>query len=1030
MPEPTPPNPPQPPDNDGSGLPPRLLAKLKVEIEGYELIDRLGEGGQATVYKAIQKKDGQTVAVKVLHAGPHATEEARARLKRETNALRAINHPNIVQAIAAGRTRSGLDCLVMNFIDGRPLDALWTDAAFAAMVAPQPADLLRLFKAICETVQAAHRRGITHRDLSPSNILVDAQGQPHILDFGMASTAFDGIVSGGRNVTFTGQFIGKLKYASPEQARGARTPGTAGEAAGGNGGVDIRADVYALGVLLYQLLTGGAFPYEVVGNLIDVLNNIIHSKPRPPSETIAELHTPTAAMVAPVATPGTRRSAPPARTAALVRRNPPLVNETIEAIVLKALEKDPAQRYQSAGELAADIDRYLAGQPTSAVVWSWRTVPTSPSRPLRRAAVVTASVIVVVTLAGVSMDIMHIKSLVVWLGLAAAPLLPAELAPFAPGTAGAAMTGAIQPDGSERKLNELAADLAMTDARLLAVHRQLAATSSRTSPELEERMPGGGGGGGGGGPFPADEFLAALAKSASESGRPLAFEPVSQANRDRAEQAETSAIERETDPAILLVRRAALDTEQATAWARISWGTFTSREADRLFRFRLKTDVMADSGSRNKGRTLEAGVKVRRLAAKAMDGAATSLRVPDSGQTGEGAVPVDLGTAASILAEQMRTELANFQKVAGVARDSGSLTAEEADAVAGLQKHAARLRDALDGTAEMYAKARSAEDELERFTARDRLQRDLRDTADAAARLDAGLVRVAGEWKFEVDPASALRDAAAPVVRRPQTPVRQNRPEPRSNDTKAADLFPQGSEWTGTVSTRFGISNARAIVTAVRNRTVSMRVDRDGNTYDLQLTVDGQTATLNRHVGVYLADAPRPSDFSAINIHGSIEGDTMTLSGSWTRAPHDGPSAIDTDVRFSLRMVDRAAREAAADPLDAWQVGSCWTTPNPSGGGVTIWTVRSRNGNQLEIQRPSIQGNGFVVVQLTVARDGDLTVTQVRHEGTPGAVLNRDWGGSGRLTVNSLRLNYYSHSSSRGQSTFSRWDESINLRPE
>ncbi|MFN9973076.1 MAG: protein kinase domain-containing protein [Phycisphaerae bacterium] len=145
MSDPTPPTSATPPNDDGSGLPPRLLAKLKVEIEGYEPIERLGEGGQATVYKAIQKKDGKTVAVKVLHAGPHATEEARARLKREINALRAINHPNIVQAIAAGRTRSGQDCVVMNFVEGSPIDDLWRDSAFADAIAPPAAVVLRLF---------------------------------------------------------------------------------------------------------------------------------------------------------------------------------------------------------------------------------------------------------------------------------------------------------------------------------------------------------------------------------------------------------------------------------------------------------------------------------------------------------------------------------------------------------------------------------------------------------------------------------------------------------------------------------------------------------------------------------------------------------------------------------------------------------------------------------------------------------------------------------------------------------------------
>ena len=132
--------------------------------------------------------------------------------------------------------------------------------------------------------------------------------------------------------------------------------------------------------------------------------------------------------------------------------------------------------------------------------------------------------------------------------------------------------------------------------------------------------------------------------------------------------------------------------------------------------------------------------------------------------------------------------------------------------------------------------------------------------------------------------------------------------------------------------------------------------------------------------------------------------------------------------RFSLP--NGWAYQAAADPVVAWQPGSRWTTPNPRGGGVTIWIMGSRNDKQLEIQRPSVQGNGFVVVQLTVAQDGKLTVTQVRHQDTPGTVLNRDWGGMGRLTNTSLRLSFYSHSSNNAGRTYSRWDESINLKPE
>jgi serine/threonine protein kinase len=318
-------------------LPDHLIAKLRIDIPGYELLDRIDAGGQATVYRARELTSGLTVAIKVLNGGADASPAARDRLLRETAALRALNHPNIVCVIEAGRTEIGLDFIVMNFVDGRPLDALWKDRAFAAKIAPEPPARLRLFKRICDVVQAAHLKGITHRDLSPSNILITDDGEPHILDFGLASTAFDELLSPvGRHATVTGQFIGKVKYASPEQARGERN------------GIDIRTDVYALGVILYQILTDGAFPYEVVGALVDVLNNIIHSQPLPPSTRLQIKHSKKA-------------------ESKVRRKQPPLVNETIEAVVLKALEKNPADRYQSAGELAADIDQYFDGRPTAAM---------------------------------------------------------------------------------------------------------------------------------------------------------------------------------------------------------------------------------------------------------------------------------------------------------------------------------------------------------------------------------------------------------------------------------------------------------------------------------------------------------------------------------------------------------------------------------------------------------------------------------------------------------------------------------------
>jgi serine/threonine protein kinase len=359
----------------GPELPAHLLAKLRVSIPGYELTDRIDSGGQATVYRARELTSGLTVAVKVLNGGVNADEGSRERLLREAAALRALNHPNIVCVIESGRTPVGLDYLVLNYVEGRRLDALWTDRKFSAAVAPEPPARLRLFKRICDIVQAAHLKGITHRDLSPSNILISADAEPHVLDFGLASTAFNDVLSPrGRQVSMTGQFIGKLQYAAPEQARG-----------GGRDAVDIRTDVYALGVILYQILTDGAFPYEVVGNLVDILNNIIHTRPLSPSAVLA------AKQLA----ASDRRP---------LRAGPPLVNETIEAVVFKALEKRPEDRYQSAAELAADIDLYLAGRPTVASLTARREVPAATGRTRNRRRSIWTAAVTVAVITGVVMS--------------------------------------------------------------------------------------------------------------------------------------------------------------------------------------------------------------------------------------------------------------------------------------------------------------------------------------------------------------------------------------------------------------------------------------------------------------------------------------------------------------------------------------------------------------------------------------------------------------------------------------------------
>jgi serine/threonine protein kinase len=325
-----------PPTSDDGNLSDRLLAKLKISIPGYQLLSEISRGGQAIVYKAIQESTGKTVAVKLLREGPLADKTSRQRLQREAGVLAALDHPNIVAIKDRGQTPDGHDFLVMNFIAGRVLDQFIMDATSADEEVRDPSSLLRLFMKICDAVNAAHLRGVTHRDLSPSNIIVDECGEPHVLDFGLARTAFDRFITRrDESISVTGQFLGKLAYASPEQAQG--NPDK----------IDIRTDVYALGVILYQILTGGRFPYEVVGNIADVLNNIIHAKPTPPSKLVIA-----------------NEAEDVAERRKIKRRHPPVINETIEAIVLKALEKNPDDRYQSAGELAREIGNYLSGRPT------------------------------------------------------------------------------------------------------------------------------------------------------------------------------------------------------------------------------------------------------------------------------------------------------------------------------------------------------------------------------------------------------------------------------------------------------------------------------------------------------------------------------------------------------------------------------------------------------------------------------------------------------------------------------------------
>jgi serine/threonine-protein kinase len=285
---------------------------LPTTFGDYELVAEIGRGGMGVVYRAVQRSLGRTVALKMLLRRDLASPADLARFRSEAEAAAQLDHPGIVSVFEVGE-HDGHPFYSMQLVEGTTL------ARRLAQGPLPPREAADVLAKVAVAVEAAHRRGVLHRDLKPSNILIDAAGEPRVSDFGLAKR-----LENEMSMTHTGAILGTPCYMSPEQAAGSR------------GDVGPTSDVWSLGAILYQTLTGR--PPFLAGSAMDTLLAVLESDPPPP------------------------------------RSLEPHVDRDLEWIALKSLQKPQDLRYATAAELAADLQAYLAGEPVAARRGGFRDV--------------------------------------------------------------------------------------------------------------------------------------------------------------------------------------------------------------------------------------------------------------------------------------------------------------------------------------------------------------------------------------------------------------------------------------------------------------------------------------------------------------------------------------------------------------------------------------------------------------------------------------------------------------------------------
>ncbi len=308
-------------------------------IDRYKLLHTIGEGGMGNVWMAEQTEPvRRMVALKVIKPGMDTTE-VLARFEAERQALALMDHPNIAKVLDAGATDTGRPYFVMELVKGTRLTSFCDEQRQTVR------ERLELFVQVCQAVQHAHQKGIIHRDLKPSNVLValyDGKPVPKVIDFGVAK-AMDQRLTERTLFTQLGSVVGTLDYMSPEQAEFNQLD------------IDTRSDIYSLGVLLYELLTGlTPLMHEVLRKAAfdEVLRQIRQSDPPKPSTRASHTKDRLANVCA-------QRQIDPAHLTKMLRGD-------LDCIVMKALEKERSHRYETASMLGSNLARYLKDEPVIA----------------------------------------------------------------------------------------------------------------------------------------------------------------------------------------------------------------------------------------------------------------------------------------------------------------------------------------------------------------------------------------------------------------------------------------------------------------------------------------------------------------------------------------------------------------------------------------------------------------------------------------------------------------------------------------